>query len=131
MSVDGVASVGVAVRATIRVITIVRGFSVVIFESEWLCGPVSLSNLSLWAKGIISSSVSIEAIISGVRVIIFRSDNDSTIGVSDEANSIIVGVVNVDLDITMGISVEATGFTRLARIIVRVFESAGRFRVSV
>ena len=131
MSVDGVASVGVAVRATIRVITIVRGLSVVIFESEWLSGPVSLSNLSLWAKGIISSSVSIEAIISGVRVIIFRSNNDSTIGVSDEANSIIVGVVNVDLDITMGISVEATGFTRLARIIVRVFESAGRFRVSV
>lgn len=111
ISVDGVACVGVAERATIRVIAIIRGFSVIISESEWLCGPVSLSNLSLWAKCIISSSVSIETIISGVGIIIFRSNNDSTLGISDETNSIIVGVINVDLDITLGISVEATGLT--------------------
>ena len=106
--VDRVASVGVSIRTSIGVMTIIGGLSTLICESEWCCGPISLSNLSLGSKGTICL---IKAIVSVVWII-RQSDNcNFSIFASLKSNKVIIRMVNVDLDITVGVSEEATGFS--------------------
>ena len=84
---------GVTVGAAIRVVTVVGCLSSLVSESEWLGRPVSLSNLSLRSECAISlvvGAVFIVAIISAIRVVRLSDNLDSSVGVSLEANEVII-----------------------------------------
>ena len=122
VSVDRVAGVGVTVGASIGVVAIVGGLSALVVEVGWRSGPVSLSDLSLVPKCAVSlcvvNAIVVEAVVGTVGGVRISVDKNSTIGISLEANEVIVRVVDVDLDVTVGVPVEATSFARLAGVVV-------------